>query len=187
MARLNISLTNEMAKKIQDIAESDGKTISSLVTESVNIYMKLRETGLSKDQLLKMLKFQELTKAISAVPVPSLLLDLSINMALQASQEKTLELWAERGKVIGELLKSISPDLTELSKEIKEYSDLIPLDSVDLKVEGNNVELMLVGTGFSIGASSVTAAGMKGFLEVYGIKNLKETISEGFVKITGSI
>jgi hypothetical protein len=61
------------------------------------------------------------------------------------------------------------------------------LDSVDLKVEGNNVELMLVGTGFSIGASSVTAAGMKGFLEVYGIKNLKETISEGFVKITGSI
>lgn len=174
-----------MAKRVQDLAEGDGKTISSLITESVEIYMKLKDTGLSRNEFTKMLRFQELTKSVNAVPVPALLLDLSISMALQNSEDKTLELWAKRGKVLGELLKGISPDLERLSSQIKDYSNFIPLDRMELRVEGTKIELLLMGTGFSIAASRVTAAGLKGFLEVYGVKEMEETISEGFVKITG--
>lgn len=187
MARLNVSLTNEMARKIQDAAESEGKTISSLMTESVDIYLKLKSSGLSKGEFMKLLRFQELMKSVNAVPIPALLLDLNISMAIESSENKTLELWTQRGKVLGEFFIGISPDLEHLSSEMKNYANLMPLNKMELRVDDNRIELLLMGTGFSIASSKATAAGLKGFLDVYGVKNMVETISEGFVKVCGTI
>lgn len=187
MARLNISLTNEMAKRIQESADQDGKTISSIVTESVDLYLRLKEMDLSRQQLMKMLKFQELLKSINAVPIPSLLLDPTLNIALEGSEEKVTEMWCESGRVTGEIIKSLEPDIRKLPAQFKDYSDFMPLSKMELKNEGTSIEFILMGTGYSLGSSKLTAAAMKCFLEVYGVKEMKETISEGFVKINGKI
>lgn len=187
MARLNISLTNEMAKKIQESADQDGKTISSIITESVELYLHLKEMGLSRSQLMRLMKFQEVSKSVDAVPIPSLLLDTTLGLARAASEEKLMDMWCESGRIAGELIKSIVPDIEKLSQEFKEYSHFTPLHRMELKSEGNEVELILMGTGYSLAAAKVTVGALRCFLEVYGVKDLKDSVSEGFVKVTGTI
>ena len=187
MARLNISLTNEVAKKIQQHSEDDSKTISSIITESVDLYFALRQMGLTKSQMIKLLRFQEMSKEMGSVPIPGVALDVIMNVALENSEEKTLELWCDGGRVLGELFKSTTPDINRLASDIKEYSSFVPVSKLELKNENGNVEFIVMGSGYSIGSAKVTAAGVKCFLEVYGVKNIKESISEGFVKLTGTV
>ncbi len=187
MARLNISLTNEMAKKIQDSADEDGKTISSVITESVDLYLHLKEMGISRSQLIRFVRFLEVTKSINAVPVPSLLLDTTLSMSLTSSQEKVTEAWCEAGRITGEFFKTVVPDIDKLSQEFKEYSIFSPLTKMELKKEGNEVELLLIGTGYSIGAAKVTAEAIKCFLKVYGVSDFKTSTSEGFVMVKGLV
>jgi hypothetical protein len=187
MARLNVSLTNEMAKKIQESADADGKTISSVITESVDLYLHLKGMGLSRNQLMRLLKYQEVSKSLNAVPVPNLLLDATLNLALDASENKVMDLWCEAGRIAGEVIKSAIPDINNLSQEFKEYSLFSPLTRMELKNDGNEVELLLMGTGYSLAASRITADAIKCFLKTYGVKDMKDSISEGFVKVTGMI
>ncbi len=187
MARLNVSLTNEMAKKIQDSAEEDGKTISSIITESVDLYLHLKEMGLSRTQLMRLMRFIEVSKSIDAVPVPSLLLDETLNVALSNSEKKIMDAWCESGRIAGELIKSLVPDMKKLTEEFKEYSAFTPLTKMEIKSNDNEVELLLMGTGYSMGSAKVTVGAIKCFLEVFGVKNMKESISEGFVKVSGTI
>lgn len=187
MARLNISLTNEMAKRIQDSADEDGKTISSLITESVDLYLHLKKMGLSRNQLMKLMKFLEVIKSVDAVPVPSLLLDTTLNLALTSSEEKIFDVWCETGRIAGELIKSIVPDITQLSNEFKDYATFTPLSKLELKADGKEVELILMGTGYSMGSAKVTASALRCFLQVYGVTNLSESVSEGFVKVKGML
>jgi hypothetical protein len=185
MARLNVSLTNDMARKIQDSADSDGKTISSVITESVDLCFHLKELGISREQLVKMIEYQRFTKSINAVPIPALLLDPMLNIAIENAHDRVVELWCESGKVAGELIKNIEPDIRKLADRFREYSLFTPLTRMEIKSSEDTIEFLLMGTGYSVGAARITAEAMKCFLGVYGIKDMKETISEGFVKVVG--
>ena len=187
MARLNVSLTNEMAKKIQDSADADGKTISSIITESVDLYLHLKEMGLSRSRLMRLLNYFEVVKAINAVPIPNILLDPTLNLALEKSKDKGMEMWCESARVAAEFIKTIEPDVRKLPEEIKEFSNFTPLGKMELKNEGDDVEFLLIGTGYSIGAAKVTAEAMKCFLSVYGVGDMQEMVSEGFAKVTGKL
>ncbi|MGC8617614.1 MAG: hypothetical protein ACP5UZ_02580, partial [Thermoplasmata archaeon] len=165
----------------------DGKTISSIITESVDLYLHLKTMGLSRSQLMKLMKFLEVSKAVDAVPVPSLLLDTTLNLAISNSADKVMDIWCESGRIAGELIKSIVPDVRQLSQEFKEYALFTPLTKMELKTDDKEVELILMGTGYSMASARVTSGAIKCFLEVFGVNNMSESISEGFVKVKGSI
>jgi len=186
MARLNISITNETAKKIQDTADRDGKTVSSVVAESFDLYSRLQELGFSKGQVMSLIKYCQINKMINAVPVPGTFLDQSVNIMLKSSEEEVLNKSCELGKILAELIRSVSPDVESLSRMIEELSPFVPISKIALKKDGEKVEFVLMGSGYSVGAAKVTASGIKCFLGVFGVKDMNETISEGFVKVTGS-
>ena len=49
MARLNISLNNELARTIEEEARKCGKTVSSLVTEATISYINVKKLGVQLD------------------------------------------------------------------------------------------------------------------------------------------
>ncbi|MEM0130311.1 MAG: hypothetical protein QXW75_02470 [Thermoplasmatales archaeon] len=187
MARLNISVTNEIAKKIQEVADRDGKTVSSVISESFDLYARLMDAGFTKGQIFSLIKYCQMTKAINAVPIPGNLLDQSVNIAMRDHGDEMMKIACEGGRVLGELMKSIFPDIDSLISNIKELSSFIPVSKIDLKKEEAKVEFILVGSGYSIGAAKVTSWAARCFFEAFGVKNMVETMSEGFVKITGTI
>ena len=59
-----------------------------------------------------------------------------------------------------------------MSQEFKEYALFTPLTKMELKTDDKEVELILMGTGYSMASARVTAGAIKCFLEVYGVKSL---------------
>ncbi|MCL4412700.1 MAG: hypothetical protein M1526_05030 [Candidatus Thermoplasmatota archaeon] len=186
MARMNISITNEMVQRIQNLSKEDNKTVSSIVTESIGIYEYLKENHLNWKDLERLSDYLRLTKAMNAIPVPSILLDFTIGKCVACSKEETLNSWMDRGKQLGEFIKSMAGTVEDLQEIIKKYSKFLPLDGVDMRIEDGKITFIVNGAGYSKESAMVTSAGIQGFLEVYGYKDFHAEIIEGFVKVTAS-
>ncbi|MCW6158731.1 MAG: hypothetical protein LVQ63_04535 [Thermoplasmatales archaeon] len=186
MARLNISLTNDQAKIIQDLGKEEGKTISSVITESVDLYAKLKEKHINRDQIENLISFHEISTAIGAVPISAIMLDLSVSAALKCSEDEVMKMWCDRGHIFGELVRGIAKDITELARLVKQYETFLPTDRLEIRSYEDEVELLLIGSGYSVAASKVTAEGAKCFLMEYGFKNFEQQVAEGFVRIRGT-
>ncbi|MCL4336175.1 MAG: ribbon-helix-helix domain-containing protein [Candidatus Thermoplasmatota archaeon] len=183
MARLNISLNNELARTIEEEAQKSGRTVSSLVTEATISYINVKKLGVQLDDVAKLLKFLELSHAIGTVPVPSLLLESMIGLAMNNSEDEALQKWFEKGRVLGRILVSSAPDLHELQKFADDFKSLITWGSVDMKILENKVEIVLSGAGYSSNASRCTAEGIKGMLDAYGYVYETQEIYEGFIRL----
>ena len=87
MARLNISMNNEMVKDIEKKAENEGKTVSSYITEAIKGYGNIKAAGLQKEDIDFMLKYVNIFMSIGAVPVPAFLLDEITRIAFSKSSD----------------------------------------------------------------------------------------------------
>ena len=183
MARLNISLNNELARTIEEEARKCGKTVSSLVTEATISYINVKKLGVQLDDMDKLLKFLEISHSIGTVPVPSLLLESMIGLAMNNSENEALQKWFEKGRVLGRILVSFAPDLQELSKIADDFKSLMTWGSVEIKIMDSRVEIVLSGAGYSSNASRCTAEGIKGMLDAYGYASESQETYEGFIRL----
>lgn len=185
MGRLNISLSNDQIKKIQELAQEQGKTISSIIGESVTLYEKIVQMGRNLKDIEKIVTLLSLIQGLDAVPVPSILLDFSIAKCIENSQEDTIKIWYDTGKKLGEVIKTMAKNVEELKKLVDQYKNIIPVNKLEINGDDRELEIILVGSGYSRESSLATANGLKGFMEVFGFNDFKEEILEGFVKVKG--
>ena len=187
MARLNISLSNEQAKGIQELSKEEGKTIGSVITESVDLYEKLKKNHISKDQIESMIRFHEISKSIGAVPISAIMLDLSVTAAVKCAEEDMMKMWCDRGRIFGELVKGIAKSIDDLSQLVEEFESFLPTDRLEIRRVDDDVEILMIGSGYSLTASKLTAEGAKCFLTVYGYKEFEQQLGEGYVRIKGTL
>ena len=187
MSRLNVSLSNETAKDLENAARRQGKTVSSIVGEASRMYLEMESSGISVELIRKTFLMVNVLKATDAVPVPSILLDSIIKLALKASEAETLDKWFERGEVVGSIIKQYAPDIDALKDDIDNMSEFLPSNMLQIKKSHSDVEIMLSGAGYSKEAAKCTCSGIKGFLKSYGIKVQNGDSTEGFVRVRGVI
>ncbi len=185
MARLNISMNNEMVKYIEKKAEDEGKTISSYIAEAVKSYSNIKNAGLQKEDMEFMLKYVSMFISIGVVPVPAFLLDEITKISFSKSSDTVSNAWYERGKIAADILKGYATTLEELWETIKHFRPFLPLNMIELKITNKNVEVTISGSGYSIEASKCTAEGLRGVLEIYDVKTNNYEIASGFVKVYG--
>ena len=182
MARLNISLTNEMAKAIEAEAERLGKTVSSLVTEATAQSIKMHERGIGSGDLEELLQFMDLISSIRSVPVPFRMLDSIVTVAYESSPEKVRKIFFEQGKVLGNLLKTYANDLSELSVFANSMKPRLPIDDLYIRQNGRSTEIVISGAGYSKCSSECMTEALRGFLDPYDLKIHSFEILDGFVK-----
>lgn len=182
MARLNISLSNELAKKITDEADVLGKTISALITESVGQYINLREQGLDASEINDFLMYYEIINSARSVPVPFKLFDNVLDISVEGSKEKLFKLFYEAGLVVGNLVKSYAADMGTLSKFLERMKSRLPVDNIRICQNSKSWEATIVGAGYGQGSSECFAEGLRGFLEAYSMQIKSMDIKAGFVK-----
>ncbi|MCL6090317.1 MAG: hypothetical protein M1393_04680 [Candidatus Thermoplasmatota archaeon] len=183
MARINVSMKNELLKSINEESEKSGKTVSSLLSEAAVIYLETKKVWVRADEILSSLKLLGIMKEINSVPIPGILLDNLIKIAFNNSEEEVIKRWYERGQVIGDILKKYSHNLKDVVNLITEYSPLLPMDIFEVEMQGDVTSMVISGAGYSIEAAKCTAEGLRGFLKSYGYSTEKIEFSEGFVKI----
>ena len=185
MARLNISINNEMVKDIEKKAENEGKTVSSYIAEAIKGYSNIKAAGLQKEDIDFMLKYVDIFMSIGAVPVPAFLLDEITKISFSKSGDRVSNAWYERGKIAASILKGFATTLEDLWEMIKHFKPFLPLNMIELKITNKNVEVTLSGSGYSVEASKCTAEGLRGVLEIYNVKTNNYEIASGFVKVYG--
>ncbi|MGC8655693.1 MAG: hypothetical protein ACP5RG_03170 [Thermoplasmata archaeon] len=185
MGRLNVSLSNETIKKIQEISKREGKTISSIVSESVSLYDDIAKYGRNRRDIEKIFNILSLMKTFEAIPVPSILLDFSISKCMSASSDETISFWKERGRQLGVIIKEIAPDIEDVKNMAQDYGSLLPLNGLEVIHKNDSVTVILTGTGYTKNSSLATAYAVEGFLESYGYQEFKIEVMEGFVKVDG--
>lgn len=187
MSRLNVSLSNETARDLENEAQKQGKTVSSIVGEASRMYLEMESSGISVESIRKTFFMVNVLKATDSVPVPSILLDSMIKLALKASETETLDKWFERGEVVGSIIKQYAPDIDSLKRDIDNMSEFLPSNMIQIKKRNSEVEIMLSGVGYSKEAAKCTCSGIKGFLKSYGIRAHDGDSTEGFVRVKGVI
>ncbi len=185
MGRLNISLNNEQIEKIQRLAKEQGKTVSSIIGESVAIYEKILETGKNLKDMENLLTLASLIQGLDAIPVPSILLDYSIGKCMEASSRETEEMWYETGKKFGELIKTIAKDIEDLKRLSNQFKNIIPIKTVEIQGDDQEVTVILVGSGYSKYSAIATSKAARGFLSAYGFSEFQDEVMPGFVKVRG--
>ncbi len=184
MARLNISLSNELAKKITDESEKLGKTISSLITEATSHYIDLKEEGLDMNELNDFLMYFQIITSTRSVPVPFKLFDDILAITMGKSDEKPGKLFYDSGHVIGNLIKNYAPDMASLSKLTEKLKFRLPLDDLRISGDEEHWEMTISGAGYGQSSSKCLAEGLRGFVEAYGMKIKTLETMAGFVKVT---
>lgn len=183
MSRINVSLKPDLVKEINELCGRNGKTVSSSIAEAISFYIKTEKTGLRLEDLEKAGQFIEFLKETDSVPVPSILLDAIIKIAMSSSEEETLKKWYDRGFVAGDIIKKYAEDITEISTMLKDYREVIPASLLEIEKEGSGIIITLSGAGNSLEASRCTLAGIDGFLKAFNFKTISSELSEGFVRI----
>jgi len=187
MTRLNVSLKTDLVRYLEEEAEREGKTASSIVSEACRNYIEISRYGLKSNDISKSMLLFKTIRALDAIPVPSLLLDFLIETSFKSSQQETLERWRERGVVAGNIMRQYAPDIGKLKELTENYSWIIPLDFINISVSGENVDIVLSGVGYSKESAICTCEGVVGFLSSYGVTILERESSESFIRISGRI
>lgn len=183
MARLSISIKNEIVRELEDEAANKGKTISSILSEAANLYLQTDKVGLRSEDVLKASKIVEIMREMNAIPIPGILLDNLIKLSWKNSEKEVEKGWYDRGMVLGNILRTYAKNFEDLLAFIKDYRFLIPIDLVEIETTGDNARVVLSGVGYSLQAAKCTSEGFRGLLEAYGYNADSVEISEGFVKI----
>jgi len=185
MGRLNVSLSNDIIKRIQEISKREGKTISSIVSESISLYDDFSKYGRNRKDIEKIFNILSLMKTFEAIPVPGILLDFSISKCMSTSSDETISFWKETGKQLGVIIKEIAPDIDDVKKMVQDYGPLLPLNGLEVIHKNDSVTIIITGTGYTKNSSLATAYAVEGFLESYGYKEFNIQVMEGFVKVDG--
>lgn len=184
MARLSISMRNDLVNTLEEQAASKGKTVSSIISEAANLYIETDNAGLRLEDIQKSVKILEIMRHIDAVPIPSILLDNIVRISWDTSEKEITQGWYDRGLVLGNILRSYARDFRELAGFIREFRFLIPIDMLEIDFSENNVQIVLYGVGKSLQAAVCTAEGIRGLLHAYGYVVRESETSESFVKIS---
>ena len=128
MTRMNLSLRPDLAKQLEDEAEKEGKMISSITGEALQMYFEARKSGVDSGVVSKISNILSLMDSLRAVPVPSMLLDQMLQISLKNDSKSSLEKWEEAGYAFAEICKINAPDLEKLWEYAQLFNEFIPAD-----------------------------------------------------------
>jgi hypothetical protein len=182
MTRLNLSLRNDVARKLQERAESEGKLISSIASEALQMYFETKESGVETDMIPKISGILSIMDAMRAVPIPSMLLDQMLQLSVKNDSKTSLEIWEESGYAFSEICKLVAQDIESFGKFANLHREFIPADRFEVQINGDNATVLMMGAGYSLAASMCTYSGLVGLMRGYGMEVYEKTVERGLVK-----
>jgi hypothetical protein len=183
MARLSVSIKNEIVKSLEDEANEKGKTVSSLLSEAATLFIEANKVGLRSEDIMRTVRVIEIMRDIDAVPIPGILLDTMIKLSWKNGEDGVIRRWYDRGVVLGNILKTYAKNFKELSSFVKDYRYLIPIDMMDIDLDDKTANFVISGVGNSLESARCTSEGLRGLLSVYDFSVINVETSEGFIKM----
>lgn len=127
-------------------------------------------------------------KDVDAIPVPGDLLEKMIRRSYENPSEREwlLKTWFDEGMRLGTYLQLSSPQIAELTAEVKALQGMLPVKRIELKnYEKDKTSLIVRAIGVGLSAESTRCAEqfLRGIIASYSLNVTNSKVSEGIIEL----
>lgn len=188
MPRSNIATEERIAYSIADEAGKANKTLYAFVNESLDADLKVYKEGGAPSDIYPSWRFVQMLKDVDAIPVPGDLLEKMIRRSYENPSEREwlLKTWFDEGLRLGTYLQLSSPQIAELSAEVKALQGMLPVKRIELKnAEKDKSALIVRAIGVGLSAESTRCAEqfLRGIIASYSLNVTNSKVSEGIIEL----
>lgn len=180
MGRVNIAADSELIKEIEKEAKSRGYTIYSLTNLALKAMLEMIKMGEDSTKLQDIVELYKVFKDLDIVPVTSWYIESLAKLAYEKDQKGFQSICEGAGLQVASYLKSRASTLEELMSVYESVKSALPIKDLKIrKLENDDFELRLAGTGFSLESTFCASMVFKKIVESYGFTILELTPSPG--------
>ena len=188
MPRTNISISDETAERLSQEAIRRNKTLYAFANESLEAVISICRLAGEPSQVFSSWKMGRILKEIDAVPLPGYLVEKLVKRLYESDKDWLLKAWAIEGDRIGKYLQMSYADISELSRAVMEFQDLLPMKRIEVKEAGppgskREMVIRAIGAGLSAESTACAESFMRGLLGSYEWSVKASRISEGIIEL----
>ncbi|AEB95453.1 hypothetical protein [Metallosphaera cuprina] len=180
MGRVNIAADSDLIKEIEKEAKVRGYTIYSLTNLALKAMLEMIKTGEDSTRLQDLVELYKVFKDLDVIPVTSWYIENLAKLAYEKDQKGFQSLCEGAGMQVASYLKSKASTLEELMLFYENVKSTLPIKDLKIrKLEGDDIELRLTGTGFSLESTFCASMVFKKIIESYGFTIVEIVPSPG--------
>ncbi len=184
VARANISLDRDVFDSFSAQVDRNGKTIYASTNEWLGAASEILAEGGDAKDLLRLWRSYSVLKQVDVITLPSDFVDDAIGKLYEADKVGILEMFDRLGSNLVGLLKIVAPDIEHLAVLAKDFVMLMPVKRLEMKkVDGDSVQVSVVGAGKKISSTECSLAFIKAILNGYGRNVASQEASVGTISL----
>ncbi len=180
---MNIAVSKEVAETLADVAEQLGMTQFALANQILGMGLELVKQGYSASQIREMAQFYRVVTELEMVPVPGRVLDRMIVEIYRANPEVVERAWCEGGRMMAGYIKAVFGGLEGAVGLASYIAKAVPARRFDVKAEGDEFHMDVIGVGYSLESVEATAAAVKCLLKELGYEIREMATAPGILRV----
>jgi len=179
--RVNIAVAAEIASKLGEVAEKRGMTMFSLANESLSVMLELMEDGFSPRDVKMSMYLLRILNELETVPMPARVMDRIMSLIYTRAREEAEAIFCEGGRAIANYLIAVFGNIKNVTEVASQLPKHVPIKRLEISEKDGELELELVGVGYSNEASQLILVAARCFVEAMGYRVVESSAAAGVV------
>ena len=186
MTRSSISVDINVSEEFSLQAERAGKTLFTFANEWLGAASKISAEGGTANELMGNWKVFSVLKQVDVITLPADFVEELITNLYALEKENLFKKFSKLGSDLVSIMKIAAPDVGQLTFLAREFAGIIPTKRIDIRTEGNGIQVDIVGAGRKIETTECSFEFVKSILIGYGYRITSQEIGIGIVRIKGT-
>lgn len=189
VARSNIAVSDDIARRLSKIAEQEGKTSYSFANECLNEALNICEGGGSPGEIYSSWIMNRIGKDVGALQwIGRNVMEKLAGECTRLDDKKFQQIWFDAGFSFGVYLQICYPTVEDIVELIAKLKHSFTVGRVELVEVGDPDErktiTLTVVSSFSMELLKLLSEYWRGILSAYGLTVIESRIGAGSVKIS---
>ena len=186
MTRSSVSVETNISEEFSLQAERARKTLYTFANEWLDAASKISAEGGTADELMGNWTVFSVLKQVDVITLPADFIEELIANLYMVEKENLCKKFSKLGSDLVSFMKMAAPDIGQLTVLAKQFAGIIPTKRIDIKTEGNAIQVDIVGAGRRIETTECSFEFVKAILIGYGYRISSQDIGIGVIRIRGS-
>ena len=186
MTRSSISVETNISDEFSLQAERAGKTLYTFANEWLEAASRISSEGGTAEEIVGNWRIFSVLKQVDVITLPAEFVEELIADLYALQKETLFQKFGKLGSDLVSLMKMAAPDIGQLTLLAKQFAGIIPTKTIDIKTEGNAIQVDIVGAGWRIETTECSFEFVKAILIGYGYRMTSKEIGIGVIRIRGS-
>lgn len=186
MPRNSISVESNVADEFSLQAERAGKTLYTFSNEWLQAAARISAEGGTANEIVGNWRIFSVLKQVDVITLPADFVEELIANLYAVEKEKLFKTFSQLGSDLVTLMKMAAPDIGQLTVLAKEFAQIIPTKRIDIRTEGNSIQVDIVGAGRRIETTECSFEFVKAIIVGYGYRLTSQDVGIGVIRIKGT-